>query len=277
MIDKFIKTWAKILKESNDNEVSDKRYEKNGYVYDEEDRSYSLKELSELIKSGKFVSFDKSGSDSSSQWKKLEEIFSEYILVEIISEKDFRDSKGYVSSKLYEILNGDSFDSYDPDFQSMFDVYQPSPDPEDVDIILTDDGEQFFKELEKNFLFIKKSDLSNLDLNKVDNDVSNKRAFFYSTSDYYRVEEYEGVDISTEFEFILNRGQKFYTVLFNKDASSDLTKFVYNLGSKNHSIKNEFFGYELKGKVLNIIWEYFPDSIKEKIEDKFGRSFPINF
>lgn len=275
MIDKFIKTWAKILKES-DEEVSDKKYEKNVYEYDSGDRSYSLKELSELIKSGKFVSFDKSGSDSS-QWKTLEEIFSEYILVEIISEKDFRDSRGYVSSKLDEILNGDSFDSYDPDFQSMFDVYQPSPDPRDVDIILTDDGDQFFKELEKNFLFIKKSDLSNLDLNKVDNDVLNKRAFFYSTSDYYRVEEYEGVDISTEFEFILNKDQKFYTVLFNKDVSSDLTNFVYKLGSKNHSIKNEFFGYELKGKVLNIIWEYFPDSIKIKIENKYGKDSPINF
>ena len=175
MINKFIKTWAEILKESDDKE--DINSVDN---LDDENIVYSLEDISNLIKSGKYVSYfnlNKNVSNINS----LQKIFDNYVLIEMDSFKSGRKFK-FIGSRIHDLTydvdkkvyreEGELFvdDLFDLDKEEIVDKDFPQ-------IMPSDDYIDLEIELKNHFFFIKKSDLENISNIIKDKDILTKKSF----------------------------------------------------------------------------------------------------
>lgn len=256
MTNKFIKTWAKILKESDEEDISSADNLEN------ENTVYSLEDISNLIKSGEYVSYFNLNKNVFNI-DDLQKIFDDYVLIEMDSFKSEGKYK-CIGSRINEL----TYDIYDEkvymggkvrNVDDLFDLYtEEIVDKNHPEIIPSDEYIDAERELKKSFFFIKKSDLENISNIIKDKDILTKKAFFCDTSkDDRNAVFYNKYEIYTGFTVYIDdpdEGGEFSIIYLNSDVSDEINKVVTELAAKNSKIKDKFF---------EIIWEIFEKKIFE--------------
>jgi hypothetical protein len=257
MMNKFIKTWAKILKESNEEDIS------SVDNLDDEDIVYSLEDISNLIKSGKYVSYFNLNKNVD-YIDALQKIFDNYVLIEMDSfNSDEKVKICEIDDLTYEldkeVYGGEYY------LADLFDLTGSLDEPE---IKPSYEYEDLENKLKKSFFFINKSDLENISNIIKNKNILTTKAFVCDISGKSIITDYNDYEVYTIFTVYIDpkkTGGDFLYIYLDSSISDEINKVVTDLAEKNSKIKDEFF---------RIIWGIFEAKIYETeydlIEDKIS-------